>query len=108
MHAFCALAMAGAETVGPGIATTDDEDALAGGEDCGCGVDVVAFVAAVLLRQELHGVVDAFEFAAFNFEVTWLFCSAGEEDRVVVAGEGVHGNVATDVRIRQESDAFGA
>ena len=33
VHALCALAMAGAEAVGAGVAAADDDDALAVGED---------------------------------------------------------------------------
>ena len=68
VHALCALAMAGAEAVCAGVAAADDDDALACGEDgrasCGEEFDRVAFVAAILLGQELHGEVNALELAA--------------------------------------------
>ena len=67
VDAFGALAMAGAEAVCAGVAAADDENALAGGEDGAGGLHRfkncflgVAFVAAILLGQELHGEVDAF------------------------------------------------
>ena len=89
VDAFCALAMAGAEAVGAGVAAADDEDALAGGEDGACGLHVgeehffrVAFVAAILLGQELHGEVDAVELAAGDGEVAGLLGAAAEEDGV--------------------------
>ena len=62
--------MAGAEAVCAGVAAADDEDVLAGSEDGAAAfmlarsVFRVALVAAILLGQELHGVVDAFELAA--------------------------------------------
>ena len=68
-----ALAMTGTEAIGAGVAAADDDYALAGGED-GFGFrHDVAFAAAVLLREEIHGEVDAREFAAGDAEVARVF-----------------------------------
>ena len=104
-----ALAMAGAQAIGAGIAAADDDDALAGGED-GFGVgDVVAFAAAVLLRQEIHGEVDALEFAAGDAEVAR---AVRRRRRAGWRGNrGAASSIGTldaDVGVDDEIDAFGA
>src|ERR1700722_8970668 len=60
----CELSMAGAEAVRAGVAAADDHYALAGGQNGFRFGDSCAFVAAVLLGEELHGEVDALEVAA--------------------------------------------
>ena len=115
VNARGALAMAGAEAVGAGVAAADDDDALAGGEDGAGGFHGgeelffrVAFVAAILLRQELHGVVNALELAAGNGQVARMLGAAAEQDGVVVSVSDVDGDVDADVRVGVEDDAFGA
>jgi len=66
---FCFLAQAGAEAVGAGVAAADDDDAFSFSENCQRGVNCIAFAAMILLGQELHGKVNALEFAAGNLEV---------------------------------------
>ncbi len=68
----------------------------------------VAFVAAILLRQKLHGEVNALELAAGNRQVARLLGAAAEQDRVVLSGERLDGNVDADMRVGQEGDALGA
>ena len=68
----------------------------------------VAFVAAILLGQKLHGEVNALELAAGNLEVARMFGAAAEQDRVVVPGERFDGNVDADMRVGEERDALGA
>ena len=89
VDALGALAMAGAEAVGAGVAAADDDDALAGGEDEPAAhvagvVFGVALVAAILLGQELHGEVNALELAAGNGQVARMLGAAAEQDGVVV------------------------
>ena len=91
VHAFCALAMAGAEAVGAGVAAADDDHALACGKDGAGGAHRfeqrlfrVALVAAILLRQELHGEVNALELAAGDGQVAGLLGAAAEKDGVEV------------------------
>ena len=98
--------MAGAQAVGAGVAAADDEHALAFGADRDSRIDKVAFVAAILLGQELHGVVNAFEFAAGNLQVARLLGSSAEQDGVVVFGERLNGYIDADVRVGQEGHAL--
>ena len=91
VNALCALAMAGAEAVRAGVAAADDDDALAGGEDGASGFHGgeellfrVAFVAAILLGQKLHGEVNALELAAGDGQIARLLGAAAEQDGVVV------------------------
>ena len=54
--------------------------------------------AAVLLRQEVHGEMDAGEFAAGDRQVARRLGAAGEHDRVVVVDQRGGGDVAADMR----------
>ena len=67
----------------------------------------VAFVAAILLGQELHGEVNAFEFAAGNGQVAGLLGAAAEKDGVEAVGERLDGDIDADVGVGLEDDAFG-
>jgi hypothetical protein len=100
------LAMAGAEAIGSGIAAADDDDALAGGEDL--VRDGVALVAAVLLREELHRVMDALELAAGDLEIARVLGAAGEKDGVEIAPQVGDGDVHADVGVDLELHSFGA
>ena len=64
--------------------------------------------AAVLLRQEIHGVVDAVEIAPGRLgeEVERLLRAAGEQQRVVAVLELLGRDRLADVRIAMEGDAF--
>ena len=101
-----ALAMAGAEAIGAGIAAADDDDAFAGGQNL-VG-DGIAFAHLVLLRQKLHGEVDALQFAAGDVEIARLLGAAGQQDGVEFAAQVFHRHIAADVRIGLELHAFGA
>ncbi|OIQ88657.1 hypothetical protein GALL_294800 [mine drainage metagenome] len=74
------MAVAGAHAVGAGVAAADDDDVLAGGHDL--ALELVAGVDLVLLRQELHGEVDAVEFAPRNRQVARMFGAAGQQHRI--------------------------
>ena len=63
------LAVHGAEAIGAGIAAADDDHVLAGRRDRRRLRHVVALAAAVLLRQIVHGEVDALEAAALDGEI---------------------------------------
>ncbi len=77
----------------------DDQHALALGCDLDGGVDRVALAAVILLRQELHGEVNALQFAAGNFQVARLFGAAAEQDRVIVLGEGFDRPIDAHMRV---------
>jgi hypothetical protein len=68
----------------------------------------VAFVAAVLLRQKLHGEVNAFKLAAGNLQVARMLGAAGQQDGVEILAQILHRNIAAHVGVGLELDAFGA
>ena len=100
------LAVGRAEAIGAGIAAADDDDVLAGGKDL-VG-DAIAFADLVLLRQELHREVDAFQLAAGDVEIARLLGAAGQQDGVELAAQVVDRHVAADVGVGDELHAFGA
>ena len=67
----------------------------------------VAFVAAILLGQKLHGEVDALEFAAGDGEIAGLLGAAAKQDGVEAFSERLDGDIDADVRVGLEDDAFG-
>ena len=99
--------MAGAEAVSARVAAADDEDALAFRVNCEFWIDCVTFTTAVLLREELHCVVDAVEFTARDVEIARVLCAAGEENCIVVASQRFDGNVAPNMSVSEECDALG-
>ena len=108
MDALGLLAQACSQAVRPGVAAADDHHAFPLSEDGQRWVDNIAFAAAILLGQKLHGKVDALEFAAGDIEVARLLCAAGEQDGVVVVGEGLDGYIDADVGVGDERDSLGA
>lgn len=69
------MAVGYSEAVGSGVAAADDDDVFGGGEDGrgearGIGDDAaVTGDSLVLLGEEIHGEVDAIEFAAGDAEI---------------------------------------
>ena len=63
--------------------------------------------AAVLLRQEVHGEMDAVELAARHGEIAGMLGAAGEQHGVIVALELLDGEIAADMDVAMEGDAFG-
>src|SRR5690606_16243571 len=114
-----ALAVAGADTVGAGVAAADHDHALAGREDL--AGHLVDGDPLVLLGQELHREVHAVELAPRHGQVAGLLRPAGQHHRVEVlaqllgrdplAGPVVHGAevvVGRDQHTGTELDALGA
>ena len=62
--------------------------------------------APVLLRQELHGEMDAVEFAAGNRQVARLLGAAGEHDRIIVVDELFDRHVDADMGAVVKRHAF--
>src|SRR6266702_7258125 len=108
VNALGALTKAGAQAVRARIATADDQHALIFRADRRSLVEYVAFTAAVLLRQKLHGEVNALKFAAGDVQVAWMLGPACQQDRIIVLGERFHGHIDANVSIGHERDAFGA
>ena len=76
------MAVAGAHAVAAGVATADDDDVLAIGPQL--ALQLVARVDFVLLGQELHGEVHAFELAARDGQVAGILSATGEQDGIEV------------------------
>ena len=72
------------------------------------GSTMIALAAAILLRQELHGEVNALELAAGNLQVARLLGAAAEQDGVVVLGERFDRHIDADMRVGHKGDALGA
>ena len=62
----------------------------------------------VLLRQKIHGEVDAVQLAAGHGQVARVLGAAGEQDGVMIAAQVFDRNIAADVRVGDELHAFGA
>ena len=79
--AGCPLAPTGANAVGAGIATANDNHMLAVCADLvdALGLELVAGIELVLLGQELHGEVHTVEFPARHRQVARLFGPASEQ-----------------------------
>ena len=101
-----ALAERGADAVGAGVAAADDDDVLAVGEDRLAAIGGFAADAAVLLRQVIHGEVDALELAAGHRQVAALFGAAGEHHGVVFADELLGIDIDADMRAIMEDHAL--
>ena len=106
-HRQRALPDRGADAIGAGIAAADDDDVLAAGEDRLARRRRLAADAPVLLRQEIHGEVDAIELAAGNGQVARLLGAAGQDDCIIVGNELVGGDVDADMRAVVEHHALG-
>ena len=52
--------------------------------------------------------MNAFQLASGNLEVARLFGAAGQQDGVIVPGEGFHRHIHAHVRVGHERDALGA
>src|SRR5262249_20113129 len=101
------LAVRSAEAICAGIPAADDNHSLAGRQYGAFFRDDVALAAPVLLRQEFHREVDAFQLAARNLEIARPFCAAGQQQRVVFPAEFINRNVYAYVSIRDEAHTLG-
>src|ERR1019366_4338935 len=101
-----ALPVAGAQTIGAGIAAADDDDALAGGHNLlGHGI---ALAHTVLLWQVLHGEVDALQLASGEVEIARVFGAARQQDGVELAAQVFHRYIAAHLGIGFEPHPFAA
>ena len=111
VHVRGALAMRGAQAVGAGVATADDDHLLALGGDRRLAVvalDVIARGKAVGPRQVLHRLVDALEVTAWNRQIPACCRTAGQHHRVELLAQLLRGDVDTDVDPGTELGALGA
>ena len=74
--------MGGAETIGPGVASADDDDVLAFCVD-GRLIEVT-LLDLVRPGQEFHGLVNTGQLAALDREIAGLGCAAAQDDGVML------------------------
>ena len=106
MRFDAALSVHRAETIGPGIAAADDDDALAlcrnrfvrDGNPGG---------ALILLRQIFHRQVDALEFTSGNRQLTGLLRAHGETDGIELLPQLFARDVFANRHTGLELDALG-
>src|SRR5690606_32366482 len=91
--------------VRPGVATTDDDDVLAGGGDL-VG-DLAPGHDGVRLVQEVHGEVDAVELAPGDGQVARHGRARGDHDGVVPRAQVVPRDVDADLDAGAEASALG-
>ena len=80
---------------------------LAGGKDRLGFCRRLAGHAPVLLRQEFHGEMHAFELAARHRQIARFLGAAGEHHGIVVGEKLVGRDVEADMSAVMENDAFG-
>src|SRR4029078_11973614 len=89
-----------------GVAAAEENDFFAGREDrLTADLRLVAY-ATILLRQEIHRVMNAGKLAAGDGEIARLFAAAGEHDRIVLLVQFVHRDGDPDIRVVMKDDAF--
>ena len=94
----------GAEAVGTGVATTDDDDVLVLGGDVVHGLYTVH--ASGRVGQELHREVNALELAAGNLHVTRHGGADSDDHGVIAVAQIVPADVLADLHARAEAGAF--
>ena len=95
-----------ADAVRAGIAAANDDDVLAAGEDrLPLRLRFPAH-APVLLRQEIHGEMDALELAPGDRQIARLFRATGKHQRIVVLEQPLGGHVHADMGAAMERDPF--
>ena len=80
---------------------------LAAGKDGGDVAERLVGDAAILLRQELHGEMDAIELAAFDRQIARLFGAAGEHHGIVFLPQLFDRHLDTDLHVVMEGNALG-
>src|SRR5262249_31371085 len=104
VHRCGAMAVRGAEAVRAGVAAAEDDDALVGGEDL--PRDGIARAHLVLLRQELHGEVDALQLAARYRQVARSGRAGRQHDGVELAAQVLARDVHAHAHAGAEGDAL--
>ena len=105
-----ALTVRGTQAVGPGVATTDDDDLLALRRDRRLAVGVEHFVALldpVGPRQVFHRLVDAAELATRNRQVARFGRAPGQHDGIELGAQLGGRDVDADVDAGPEPSALG-
>ena len=105
--ALGALADGGADAVGAGVAAADHDDVLALGQFIRAEIERLVRQAAVLLRQEVHGVVDTAQLAAGHCQIARLLGAARQQHGIVLGLEISNLVRDADVGVAVEHDSFG-
>ncbi len=95
------------DAVGARVAAANDDDMLARGEDRLIGRQRLPGDAPVLLRQKIHGEMNAAQFASRNGKIAGLLGAAGQNDGVVPCDEVLRLRIDPDMHIVMKDDAFG-
>jgi hypothetical protein len=101
-----ALAKGGTDAVRSGIAAADHDHMLPSRQDRLALDWRFAADPPVLLRQIIHGEVNALELAPWHRQFARLFGPAGEHDRVVLRKELMRVEIDTDMSAVMKHDAF--
>src|SRR5450756_678468 len=99
------LAVRGADAVRPGVATANDDDVLARGDDL--VLNLFPQRGAVGRRQELHGLHDSVQLTSGDGEITWHRGADSQDDSVIPVAQRLAGQVSTDVDTVSEPRALG-
>ena len=105
VHRHRALPVGGAEAVGAGVASADDDDPLALGGD-GRRVEV-ALLHPVAPGQELHGLMDPAVLTSRDRKIAPRGGAPGEHDGVELLAQLLDGDVDPDVHVHPELGALG-
>src|SRR5208282_903422 len=106
-HLEGALADGRADAVGTRVAAADHHDMFAAGEDRVVGAERLARDAPVLLRQEVHGEMNADEVAARRWQIPRLLGAAGQRNRVIAFDEASGADARADMGVEVEDHALG-
>src|SRR5690349_1292993 len=98
--------MAGAETIGAGISSADDDHVLPSRNDLVGVANDVAFVAAILLWQKFYRKMNSSQLAPRDGEIARLLGTTSEEDSVESAAKVTDIEVHTDVCSGDEFNPF--
>ena len=107
VNAAAAVPVNGAQAVGPGVATTNDDDVLAFRPVQVVIGHGIAGDAAILVGQEVHGIFNAAQVAPGDRQVTRLGGSTTQADGVELGQNGFGRDVIADIDAGLEDDTFG-
>ena len=94
------------DAVRAGVTTANDDDMFAVRHNWFDCTEFLTSDTAVLLRQEVHGVVNTGQITAFNRKITGVFCTTRDDNRVIFIHQVLGGDIDTHIRVVVEGDAF--
>jgi hypothetical protein len=105
MHRESALTMRGTETISSGITASDNDDALSFGVNR--TAFEVTFLDSVCEREEFHRLMNAYELATRNGEISSRCRPARKNDRIEIGTQLIASDVNADIHIASEFDTLG-